>query len=355
MKENYEKTMLELKKEKFPELTDEKNFQNNILRLSSNKTELLYTRFLRESNEVYIGTLFFEILNNRNKINDVIDNYIKELCNMSAFNFDDIIIKKENHFSNLAYLGENFQCLIEQLFTDLILNFDSTIKSINTSSLYFNKLLKKEDTNKKILKEKINENRVELEKHTIYDFITDNMNIKSSINNILDSIDDFLVQENKNYSLNIPRMKIYKKSDKEVIYFELKDFYDLINAYIYYFHEKNIYLRKCKNCGKYFIKNGKQKYCDNIYKNGYTCRNIPDDMRKKCDENPQSIYRKAYTKNFQRRNKNEKANKNVNKRFNLWNDKAKTMRDKCKNGIISIKEYKKWIDDNDNWDKKEVK
>ena len=88
-------------------------------------------------------------------------------------------------------------------------------------------------------------------------------------------------------------MKIYKKENEEVIYFELKDFYDLINAYIYYFYEKNIYLRKCKNCGKYFIKNGKQKYCDNIYKNGYTCRNIPDDMRNKSDESPQTIYRKA--------------------------------------------------------------
>ena len=355
MKENYEKTISELKKEKFPELTNEKNFKNNILRLSSNKTELLYTRFLRESTEDYIGTLFFEVLNNRNKINNIIDDYIKKLCNMSVFNFDDIIMKKDFYFSNLDYFGENFQFLIEQLFTDLIQNFDATIKSITTSSFYFNKLLKEEKTNKKILEEKLNENKLELEKYTIYNFITDNMNIKSSINSALDSVDDFLLEESMNYILDIPRMKIYKKLNEEVIYFELKDFYDLINAYIYYFHEKNIYLRKCKNCGKYFIRNGKQKYCDNIYKNGYTCRNIPDDMRNKSDETPQFIYRKAYTKNIQRRNKNKEANKNIKNKFNLWNCKAVEMRDKCQSGVISIEEYKNWIDNNDNWDKKEVK
>lgn len=57
--------------------------------------------------------------------------------------------------------------------------------------------------------------------------------------------------------------------------YEIDNFYNLLFLELYFILQEKTYLKKCKNCGKYFLTtNSAVIYCDNIFSDDKTCREI---------------------------------------------------------------------------------
>ena len=116
---------------------------------------------------------------------------------------------------------------------------------------------------------------------------------------------------------------------------------------------KDINIKKCKNCGKYFIANNKQIYCDNISPQNikYTCRTLPDEIRNK--DAIYQLYRQRYQSQNNKLNRNIKvgniSEKELSKRFERWNELAILKLEECKQNKISLEQYEQWFKENQNW------
>ncbi len=106
-------------------------------------------------------------------------------------------------------------------------------------------------------------------------------------------------------------------------------------------------IKKCKNCGKYFVpeKRTDELYCNNIYEDGRTCKeigsfkvkqkmiNTDDDLR---------TYRNVYQKLLLRTRRNPN-NIYYEKEFENFKKDNRKMRDKLDKGKISYEEYVEWL------------
>lgn len=110
---------------------------------------------------------------------------------------------------------------------------------------------------------------------------------------------------------------------------------------------KNLPIKKCKNCNKYFIntKRLRTSYCDRIFnKEGQKCSEVgPSNIyNQKLKENPiMKVYDKAYKKNYAR------IGYGIIKKddFKIWAKKARELRDDALEGNITFEEFSTWIDE----------
>lgn len=116
--------------------------------------------------------------------------------------------------------------------------------------------------------------------------------------------------------------------------------------------ERRMNINVCKNCGKYFIPRNKsnEKYCDNIFENGKTCKELSYQLKLNNNE-VERIYRNSYKTQNAKKQRNSHI-KNIEDKFKNWSIMAKEQKDLCKNGSITIEEFKKWLEDNADWHKK---
>ncbi len=109
--------------------------------------------------------------------------------------------------------------------------------------------------------------------------------------------------------------------------------------------EKNIYIRKCKNCNKYFIPYNRPDtlYCDRLMsEDGKTCKDVGamNIYREKIKEDPiMEMYNRVYKKY----NARVRYKKITQEDFYNWSEKAREMRDKAKGGEITLDEFKEWL------------
>lgn len=116
--------------------------------------------------------------------------------------------------------------------------------------------------------------------------------------------------------------------------------------------ERGVKVNICANCGKYFIPQSKsnEKYCNNTFSDGKTCKALSYKIRLNGDEVEQ-LYRKAYK--TQNAKKQRYAHiPNIEERFKNWSIAAKNKKELCNSGKIKIEEFKKWLEDNKDWNKK---
>lgn len=106
-------------------------------------------------------------------------------------------------------------------------------------------------------------------------------------------------------------------------------------------------IKKCKNCGNYFVpeKRTDELYCNNIYEDGRTCKeigsfkvkqkmiNADDDLR---------TYRNVYQKLLLRTRRNPE-NLQYEKEFEKFKEDNRKMREKLDKGKISYEEYVEWL------------
>lgn len=106
-------------------------------------------------------------------------------------------------------------------------------------------------------------------------------------------------------------------------------------------------IKKCKNCGKYFVpeKRTDELYCNNIYEDGRTCKEIGSfKVKQKMinDDDDLRTYRNVYQKLLLRTRRNP-DNIQYEKEFEKFKDDNRKMRDKLDKGKITYEEYVEWL------------
>ena len=112
----------------------------------------------------------------------------------------------------------------------------------------------------------------------------------------------------------------------------------------------NYPIKKCQNCGMYFIPNSRldEIYCDYQKENGKTCREqgaILSYNKRLQEKSAYTEYRKTYQQKFGIVNKN-KDDKKLKKEFETWKKQAKEKITKLKHGELTENEVYEWLQEN---------
>ena len=129
----------------------------------------------------------------------------------------------------------------------------------------------------------------------------------------------------------------------EVLY--PKDIYDLIDFHVRECVKREVRMRVCKNCLRYFAVTGKTstEYCGRVCDSkGRTCREMGAintwTQRKQGDEVFKE-YRREYKKRFARIN----AGKLTKSVFYAWSEEARKKKEDCDNGTITPEDFSRWL------------
>ena len=129
----------------------------------------------------------------------------------------------------------------------------------------------------------------------------------------------------------------------EVLY--PRDIYDLIDFHVRECVKREVKMRVCKNCLRYFAVTGKAstEYCGRVCDSkGRTCREMGAintwTQRKQGDEVFKE-YRREYKKRFARIN----AGKLTKSAFYAWSEEARRKKEDCDGGVISPEEFSRWL------------
>ena len=129
----------------------------------------------------------------------------------------------------------------------------------------------------------------------------------------------------------------------EVLY--PKDIYDLIDFHVRECVKREVKMRVCKNCLRYFAVTGKAstEYCGRVCDSkGRTCREMGAihtwTQRKQGDEVFKE-YRREYKKRFARIN----AGRLTKSAFYAWSEEARKRKEDCDSGTITPEEFSQWL------------
>ena len=118
---------------------------------------------------------------------------------------------------------------------------------------------------------------------------------------------------------------IDRKIFAEVLY--PKDIYDLIDFYVRECVKREVRMRVCKNCLRYFAVTGKAS----TEYNTWTQRKQGDEVFKE--------YRREYKKRFARIN----AGRLTKSAFYAWSEEARKKKEDCDSGVISPEDFSRWL------------
>ena len=147
------------------------------------------------------------------------------------------------------------------------------------------------------------------------------------------------------------------KKKKNLLYlkaYDIINIQDFFNVYLDYFINNSFVLRKCRNCGKYFIPSSRSdsKYCDNVSPQNpsKTCRDIGSKLfyKDKRDSNPvtkaYSTARNTISKRVSRCDKNDiKKLKKLTTQFDNLQIGYEKRYKKYEKGQLSEEEFINWI------------
>jgi hypothetical protein len=126
--------------------------------------------------------------------------------------------------------------------------------------------------------------------------------------------------------------------------YEIDNFYNLLFLELYFILQEKTYLKKCKNCGKYFLTtNSAVIYCDNVFEDNKTCREIGASkvFTKNLEKDEAyNLYRKVYKKK-QALAKSKGGTFEIE--YNLFKNQGKDKKNAYKLKEISKEEFMKWL------------
>lgn len=105
--------------------------------------------------------------------------------------------------------------------------------------------------------------------------------------------------------------------------------------------ERNITVRRCKNCGRYFAQTGRvsAEYCERpVPKGQQRCRDIGDLKQWTIRQEGNDAF-KAYRKEYKKRFAWIKAGRITDEAFYAWSEKGREEKKKCDSDIISLEEF----------------
>lgn len=142
-----------------------------------------------------------------------------------------------------------------------------------------------------------------------------------------------------------------KKGFSEGIYeeYEVNSLFEVLFLEIYHMILDETLVKKCRNCGKYFVvKNLNVEYCDRRINNDEesddyrTCSDVGPKLsyQKKLEEDlPLKFYSRAYKTHYAR----IKSGKMTQSEFFEWQQEAKAKLEEVRSGDYDFEEYKKWL------------
>ncbi len=126
--------------------------------------------------------------------------------------------------------------------------------------------------------------------------------------------------------------------------------YTILYITLFKFVEENKYIiKKCKNCGKYFITdNPRVNYCNNLFKGKQTCRDIGNQIAQRIKQENDKVYGK-YRKIYSKKAMLVKRNPDIEvykKDYENWKKEAKKFMDDIRNEEKTYEEFDNWLDEN---------
>lgn len=121
--------------------------------------------------------------------------------------------------------------------------------------------------------------------------------------------------------------------------------YGIIDFHLRECVKREIRLRVCKNCGRYFAIQGRSnaEYCDRVFdEKGRTCKDVGAIAlwtKNKSSDEAFKLYRREYKKRFAW----IKAGKVLPEEVYAWGEKAREKKTECEEGKISLEEFEVWL------------
>ena len=128
--------------------------------------------------------------------------------------------------------------------------------------------------------------------------------------------------------------------------YEIDTIKDLIRFEFIKMIEHDIFIKKCKNCERFFIpkRRADAEYCERIFgENGRKCSEVGATLRyeKKVAGNP---ILDAHKKAYRRLNSRTRNGKMTQTEFVVWADEAARKRDACLAGELPFEEFVAWLE-----------
>lgn len=126
---------------------------------------------------------------------------------------------------------------------------------------------------------------------------------------------------------------LYPNAIRDIIDFSLRDC-----------AEKNVPVRRCRNCGRYFPIIGRitAEYCSRPQPSGKLCRNIAP-VQKWAKNSKKDLVFSEYRREYKRHFAWIKAGKISEEEFFAWAKQAKEKKHECDAEKISLDEFKAWL------------
>lgn len=179
-------------------------------------------------------------------------------------------------------------------------------------------------------------------------------------NNIIQIGRSYDVTLDNYYDININDLTL-NQLQKEISDFHIRPSYRsqliAINIFGYFYYmtyhiviNTKYQIRKCKNCGKYYIAeiSSKQLYCDNQYNENQTCKDIGNQIAQLKKQQEDLVYGK-YRKIYAKKSMLVKRNPDITSykaEYEEWKKEAQKLRNNLKDNKITNDEFEKWLDEN---------
>ena len=128
--------------------------------------------------------------------------------------------------------------------------------------------------------------------------------------------------------------------------YEIDTIKDLIRFEFVKMIEHDIFIKKCKNCERFFIprRRADAEYCERIFgETNRKCSEVGATLRyeKKVAENP---ILDAHKKAYRRFNSRVRLKKMTQSEFLKWSEEASRKRDECMAGELPFEEFVAWLE-----------
>lgn len=126
--------------------------------------------------------------------------------------------------------------------------------------------------------------------------------------------------------------------------YRLTSTFDALSLEFYQMLERNVKLKRCKNCDKYFLVKSKRNsdYCDRVFGEGtQTCQQLAA-VKKFAEKNKESDAYKVFNKYYKRYHERKNVGTIKAEAFDRWNKEACTKRNDCIDGKGDVKAFEEW-------------
>lgn len=124
-----------------------------------------------------------------------------------------------------------------------------------------------------------------------------------------------------------------------------KTIYDLIDFSVRECVKREVKMRVCKNCGRYFTFTGRSsaEYCNRICdEKGRTCKEVGASLTWTKSRGEDEVF-KEYRREYKKRFAWIKAGKIVAEDFYAWGEKARKKMSECEDGELSLEAFSSWL------------